>query len=142
MAKSHSRPKARQKKKLATNAKQIFNYLLGGILPQFVTNNLPEVCPQVRNEQDLIVFGPTLPLFVRWEKLRGDGKTQHEVSINEFMLDSFLNKYVNPSSPVYDGIRAQVHYYLLIQLSLLGYRRIPATDEVLIEPPIVEAEQK
>lgn len=117
MPQSRRRPKALQKHKFATKAKQAFNRLLNTTLPGFVKQNPPVLCEQVQSEQDLIAMAPVLPLLVLWNlKLADANTTTPQASINEFALDEFLNKHISPSDPVYPAVRDQVRHYFWIAL--------------------------
>ena len=115
MPKSARRPKAVAKKKLAATAKSTFNHLLKNILPGFMKQNPPAFSDLVKNEMDLIVLAPTLPVLVMWKKIIGETVTP-EISINEFAVDAFLNTHVSPDSPIYVGVKEQVRYYLWISM--------------------------
>lgn len=152
MPNTRRRPKAVAKQKLAATAKCKFNYLLGSVLPQHVKSNPPKKETGIHTEADLIAAAPALPLLILWEKsvVAEDGTvSQHpQVSINDFALDEFLNKHVDPASKIYGGVREQVKYYLWIQLmgdeaaAAHVQRQIAAKQEgdapaLLIEPAML-----
>ena len=144
MPQSRRRPKAVQKQKFAARAKQAFNRLLNSDLPAFVKQNPPTLCEQVSTEHELVVLGPSLPMLVLWnKKVEGSEKPAPQASINEFALDEFLNKRIDPSDAIYSAVRDQVRYYFWI--ALLGddaaaahmRREIETAKEVNVEPAVL-----